>query len=339
MGLHDIPLFPEQASNFAVKVDALFFAILAVVVFFTVLVMALVIVFSIQYRRGSKAKREPMSHRTAMTLEITWTVIPTVLGFGMFLWAAALYQEMWTAPHEATDIYVVGKQWMWKLQHPNGKREINELHIPIGRPVRLVMTSQDVIHSFYVPAFRTKMDVVPGRYQSSWFVPTKIGKYHLFCAEYCGNQHAKMGGWVYVMPPAEFAKWLSGTQGEGGSLAERGEKDFNRFGCVTCHKEDATGRAPSFKGLYGSVVRLEDGRGVKAEETYIRESILDPRAKVVAGYEPVMPTFKNQVSDDQIVELIAYIKSLSGNSSAGNNSAALNKQEKMLTTGANGAVK
>lgn len=324
---NNFPLFPETASNLASKVDLLFFFIQGVTVFFTLLVVALIVYFGAKYRKGSSAIRLPMTHKTQLTMEITWTIVPLVVGMFIFVWSSALFQEMWTAPKDATDIYIVGKQWMWKAQHLNGKREINELHVPTGKPIRLVMTSQDVIHSFFVPAFRTKMDVVPGRYTSSWFIPTKTGAYHLFCAEYCGNQHAKMGGTVYVMEPADFARWLSGTTGEGGSLAERGEKLAARLGCATCHREDAMARAPSYNGLYGSMVRLTDGRTVKADETYLRESIMDPKAKIVKGYEPLMPTFNTLVSDDQITELLAYIKSKAGTVPAG--SAVQNKQDQL----------
>ncbi len=309
---NNLPLVPEQASNLAAKVDLLFWFINGVTIFFTGLVVLLLVVLGTRYRKGSPAPRKPLTHKAQLTMEITWTIIPLLIGLFIFAWSTILFEEMWNAPKNATDIYVVGKQWMWKLQHPNGKREINELHVPIGKPIRLVMTSQDVIHSFFVPAFRTKMDVVPGRYTSSWFTPTRVGAYHLFCAEYCGNQHAKMGGTVYVMEQADFARWLSGAGSEGGTLAQRGEKQMARLGCATCHREDAMARAPSYKGLYGSMVRLSDGRQVKADETYLRESILDPKAKVVSGYDPVMPTFTNLVTDDQITEIIAYIKSLAG---------------------------
>jgi len=308
--LSNLPLFPEQASNLAPKIDNVFFAILAVTVFFTGLVLTAILIFLVRYRKASKVPRGgEMSHKAQIILEITWSAIPLGIAMVIFLWAAAVYQDIVTPPKNATDIYVVGKQWMWKLQHPSGKREINELHVPIGRPVRLVMTSQDVIHSFFVPAFRTKMDVLPNRFTESWFTPTKVGRYRLFCAEYCGTQHSGMIGWVSVMEPADFQHWLSGEVA-GGTLAQRGEKEFARLGCVTCHAAGPTSRGPSLAGLIGSTVYLRDGRTLKADETYVRESIVDPRAKIVAGYEPLMPPFKSQVSEDQIIELIAYLKSL-----------------------------
>jgi cytochrome c oxidase subunit II len=306
----NLPLFPEQASNFAPRVDTLFFAVLGVIIFFATLILLFILYFIVRYRKGSKAPRGgQLSHRQQVLLEIGWSVVPLVISLGIFGWSAALYQDIFTPPENASDVYVVGKQWMWKLQHSSGKREINELHVPIGRPVRLVMTSQDVIHSFFVPAFRTKMDVLPNRYTESWFTPTRAGRYHLFCAEFCGTQHSGMKGWVYVMEPTDFERWLAGASAEG-TMAERGKDHFTRLGCATCHGDGPSSRGPSLAGLIGSSVRLQGGRAIRADESYVRESILDPRAKLVAGYEPLMPTFKNQVSEDQIIELISYIKSL-----------------------------
>jgi cytochrome c oxidase subunit 2 len=210
---------------------------------------------------------------------------------------------------------VVGKQWMWKVQHMEGQREINELHIPLGRAVKLTMTSEDVIHSFFVPAFRTKQDAVPGRYSTTWFQPTKAGKYHLFCAEYCGNRHSGMIGWIYVMEPQDYQNWLTGGTSSG-SLAENGEKLFNDLACGNCHKADGTGRCPSLVGLYGKNVQLAGGNTVKADEAYIRESILHPTAKVVAGYEPLMPTFQGQVTEEGVLQLVEYVKSLGTKPSA-----------------------
>jgi cytochrome c oxidase subunit 2 len=227
----------------------------------------------------------------------------------MFGWGAVLYVRNAQAPAGTFEIYVVGKQWMWKLQHPEGNREINELHVPIGVPIRLIMTSEDVIHSFYVPAFRIKQDVLPGRYTTMWFQPTRPGKYHLFCAEYCGNQHAGMGGWVYVMEPAEYEKWLTGGS-SGESMAASGQALFERLGCNTCHRPEGSGRGPSLVGLLGRQVPLMDGRTVVADEGYVRESILNPRAKILLGFQPLMPTFQGQVSEEQLLQLLAYIKSL-----------------------------
>jgi cytochrome c oxidase subunit 2 len=214
-----------------------------------------------------------------------------------------------TAPKNTLDIYVVGKQWMWKAEQPNGKREINELHIPVNRDVKLILGSEDVIHNFYVPDFRVKMDVVPGRYNTMWFRPTKIGKYHFFCSQYCGTNHAVMGGYVTVMDPADYAAWLSDESGDM-NPASAGEKLFTQLACVTCHFSDGTGRAPSLNGVYGGKVLLADGTIVVADDAYIRESILQPKAKIVAGYQPLMPTFQGLVTEEQIMNLTAYIKTL-----------------------------
>jgi len=227
----------------------------------------------------------------------------------MFAWGANIFFKESRPPKDAMQIYVVAKQWMWKLQHMEGQREINELHIPVGRPVKLTMTSEDAIHSFFVPAFRTKQDVVPGRYSTTWFTATKPGKYHLFCAEYCGTKHSGMTGWIYAMEPQDYQAWLSGGRSFG-SLAENGEKLFQDLACGNCHKADGSGRCPSLVGLYGRSVQLADGRYVNADEAYLRESILQPNAKIVAGYQPLMPTFQGQVTEEGVLELIEYIKSL-----------------------------
>jgi cytochrome c oxidase subunit 2 len=227
----------------------------------------------------------------------------------MFAWGANIFFKESRPPKDAMQIYVVAKQWMWKLQHMEGQREINELHIPVGRPVKLTMTSEDAIHSFFVPAFRTKQDVVPGRYSTTWFTATKPGKYHLFCAEYCGTKHSGMTGWIYAMEPQDYQAWLSGGRSFG-SLAENGEKLFQDLACGNCHKADGSGRCPSLVGLFGRSVQLADGRFVNADEAYLRESILQPNAKIVAGYQPLMPTFQGQVTEEGVLELIEYIKSL-----------------------------
>jgi cytochrome c oxidase subunit 2 len=244
-----------------------------------------------------------------LTLEIVWSVIPFGLTMIMFTWGAEIFFRESRPPADALPIYVVGKQWMWKLQHMEGRREINELHIPLGRAVKLTMTSEDVIHSFFVPAFRVKQDVVPGRYSTIWFKPTKAGKYHLFCAEFCGTNHSRMIGWVYVMEPQDYQAWLSGGSATG-SLAENGQKLFQSLACANCHKPDGAGRCPILTGVFGSNVKLAGGGTVKAGEAYIRESILQPQAKVVAGYEPIMPTFQGLVTEEEVLQLVEYIKSL-----------------------------
>ncbi len=239
----------------------------------------------------------------------------------IFIWGAVVYFKGRTPPRDATEVYVVAKQWMWKLEHAEGQREINELHVPVGRDVKLIMTSQDVIHSFFVPAFRMKQDVLPGRYTVAWFHATKSGTYHLFCAEYCGTQHSGMIGSIVVLEPAQYEAWMSG--GSTGPLSATGEKIFAELGCVTCHRTDTQGRGPNLQGVFGKPVLLEDGRTITADENYIRESILDPGAKVVSGFKPVMPTFQGLVSEEQLNALVAYVKSMAqpGANGAKTNSA------------------
>jgi len=302
------PLFPEQASTFAPEVDHLLYYLLTVSVFFTVLIFGAIFYFAVRYRRRSERELPHVIHG-GMALEILWSVIPFGLTMVMFTWGANIYFRESRPPADALPIYVVGKQWMWKLQHMEGQREINELHVPMGRSIRLTMTSEDVIHSFFVPAFRTKEDVVPGRYSTTWFTPTKPGKYHLFCAEYCGTNHSRMIGWIYVMEPRDYENWLGGGT-SGGSLASNGEKLFQDLACANCHKPDGSGRCPSLVGLFGSTVRLAGGGTAKADEGYIRESILQPQAKIVAGYGNLMPTFQGLVTEEGILQLIEYVKSL-----------------------------
>ena len=306
MGL--LRLFPVQASTFAPDVDHLLYFLLAVAVFFSLAIFSAIFYFAIRYRRRSENEL-PRAVHGGMALEILWSVIPFGLTMVMFTWGASIYFNESRPPDNALDIYVVGKQWMWKLEHLGGQREINELHIPVGRAVRLTMTSEDAIHSFFVPAFRTKQDAVPGRYTTTWFTPTKAGKYHLFCAEYCGTNHSRMGGWVYVMEPRDYEAWLSGGT-SGGSLAENGQKLFDELACGNCHKPDGSGRCPSLTGLFGKTVQLAGGGTVHADEGYIRESILQPQAKIVAGYGPIMPTFQGLVTEEGVTQLIEYIKSL-----------------------------
>jgi len=306
MGL--LRLFPVQASTFAPDVDHLLYFLLAVAVFFSLTIFCAIFYFAIRYRRRSENEL-PRAIHGGMALEILWSVIPLGLTMVMFTWGASIYFNESRPPDNALDIYVVAKQWMWKLEHLGGQREINELHIPVGRAVRLTMTSEDAIHSFFVPAFRTKQDAVPGRYTTTWFTPTKAGKYHLFCAEYCGTNHSRMGGWVYVMAPRDYEAWLSGGT-SGGSLAENGQKLFDELACGNCHKPDNSGRCPSLTGLFGKTVQLAGGATVLADEGYIRESILQPQAKIVAGYGPIMPTFQGLVTEEGVTQLIEYIKSL-----------------------------
>lgn len=301
-------LFPEQASSLARQVDALYAYLVGVSVFFTLLICVLILFFAVRYRRGSKAHRR--NPPTSYLLEASWAVIPLILTMVMFFWGAVLYFQMRRPPDEAIEISVVAKQWMWKMQHPQGRREINTLHVPLGRTVRLRMISEDVIHSFYVPAFRVKMDVLPDRYTMLWFEPIQVGEFHLFCAEYCGTGHSSMIGRVVVQQPAEYSEWVSGETGESPVVA--GQRLFERHRCNTCHKDEAGGRGPSLLGLFGQTVPLQGGGTVVADDGYIRESIIDPSAKIVAGYQPLMPTYKGQLGEGEILKLIAYIKSLRG---------------------------
>jgi cytochrome c oxidase subunit 2 len=303
------PLLPEQASTFAHNVDALYLFLIAVTAFFSLLIGTLVVVFAIKYRRKSPDEVALEVHESGL-LEIVWTVIPFGLVLVMFFWGARVFFQITRPPANAIEIYVTAKQWMWKLQHTDGRREMNELHVPVGQPVRLTMASEDVIHSFYVPAFRFKRDVVPGRFSTAWFEATKPGKYHLFCAEYCGTRHSNMIGWIYAMTPADYQAWLAGgTPGE--TLASAGAKRFVEQACNTCHGEQKGARGPSLSGLFGKTVRMQSGQTLVADETYIRESIVNPQAKLLEGYPPIMPTYQGLISEEALLQLTAYIKSLS----------------------------
>lgn len=302
-----LPLFPEQASSMAGQVDALYFFIVAVTVVFTVLVALMVLYFSIKYRKAANPIATQIEG--SVPLEIIWSVVPLAIAMVIFVWGSVLYFNLMRAPADAMDVFVVGKQWMWKAQHPSGVREINQLHVPVGRPVRLTMISQDVLHSFFVPAFRIKHDVLPGRYTYVWFTATKPGTYHLFCAEYCGTKHSGMIGEVIAMEPSAYQSWLAGGEGEG-SMASNGEKLFTNLGCITCHSGESGSRGPNLAGVYGSQVRLANGTAVMADDNYMRESILHSQAKIVAGYEPIMPTFAGQVNEEGLASLIAYIKAM-----------------------------
>ena len=304
-------LFPEQASTLAAQVDYLYFFLIAVSVFFSVLIFFLIYIFVVKYRRKSEHE-VPEQIPGLLKLEMLWSVIPFLLCMVVFVWGATLYFDTYSPPKDALEYYVVGKQWMWHIQHPTGQREINELHVPTGQPIKLTMATEDVIHSFYIPAFRVKRDVVPGRYTTMWFEATKPGEYHLFCAEYCGTKHSQMGGRVVVMEPADYQNWLSGGVANE-PLEVIGEKKFRQLACHTCHIDKPDARGPSLVGVFGEPVRLQNGRTVTVDETYIRESILNPNAKIAAGYRPVMPTFKGQIDEVGLLQITAYIKSLTKN--------------------------
>jgi len=306
------PLFPPSASSVATEVDLLYLFIAAVSAFFVVLVAALVIGFAIKFHRRHPDDVGADIHGS-LALELTWTFIPFVLAMVMFFWGADLFFQLARPPVDSMEIYAVGKQWMWKVQHPEGVREINQLHVPIGRNVRLTLGSEDVIHDFFIPAFRVKMDVVPGKLTTLWFKATEPGTYHLFCAEYCGTNHSGMIGQVIAMPPQEYEAWLAGgTGGPAVPPAQAGEKLFSgpNFGCATCHKADGKGPGPLLAGVYGSTVELTDGRKVQADDNYLRESIMVSTAKVVKGYQPIMPPFQGLISEEQLMQLIAYVKTL-----------------------------
>jgi len=304
----NLPLFPEQASSMASQVDGLYLFLVSVSVFFTLLIFALVFVFAVKFRKSAHAKAEHIEG--SLPLELTWTLIPLGITMIFFAWGALIYFQEARPPRGAMEVYAVGKQWMWKFEHETGQREINALHVPVGRDVKMIMSSQDVIHSFYVPAFRIKQDVLPGRYTTTWFRPTKVGTYHLFCAEYCGTEHSGMIGEVVVMEATAYQAWLA-NGGTTASMSANGKELFSQLGCATCHRFDTQGRGPNLVGIFGKPVQLNDGRTVMADENYIRESILNPQAKIVAGFQPIMPTFQGQVTEESLGALVSYVKSLS----------------------------
>ena len=290
------------------RVDALYFFLLAVSIFFSLLIAGLIVYYAVKFRRRDDDAVGVQVHGGTI-LEITWTIVPFLITMVIFVWGASVYFAMARPPDETLNIYVVGKQWMWKFQHLDGQREINELHVPVGRDVKLVTTSEDVIHDLFVPAFRIKADVIPGRYVSIWFRATKPGRYHLFCAEYCGTKHSGMIGEVIVMDPNEYQTWLSGGAPEG-SLADAGGKLFQDLACNTCHRPDAQGRGPVLQGLFGKSVLMQNGDTITVDEAYIRESILNPAAKITAGFQPIMPTFQGLITEEQVLELVEYVKAL-----------------------------
>ena len=301
-------LLPEQASKLAVQVDILYYLLVGLSIFFALLIFFLIYIFAVRYRRRSE-EEVPRQIPGLIQLELAWSVIPFGMALVVFVWGAKLYFNTYTPPADALEIYVVGKQWMWQIQHPTGQREINELHIPTGKPIKLMMATEDVIHSFYIPAFRVKKDVVPGRYTTMWFEATKPGSYHLFCAEYCGTKHSQMTGTVVVMEPLQYQQWLSGGDASETPVAA-GEKKFQQLGCVTCHGDKPGARGPSLKGLFGNPVQLQSGEVITVNENYIRESILRPNAKITAGYGAIMPTYQGQINEAALLQLTAYVKSL-----------------------------
>jgi cytochrome c oxidase subunit 2 len=299
---------PEQASTLAPQVDQLYWFIIGVTAFFGILTSVLVVYFSVKYRTS-----DPLAIGAPITgsipLELAWSVIPFLISVVIFAWASQVFFDIYRPPDQTLDIYSTGKRWMWKFQHLDGKAEINELHVPMGRAVKVTFTSEDVLHSLYFPAFRTKADAIPGRYSTVWFNATKVGEFPIYCAEYCGTRHSGMIGKVYVMEPAAYQAWLSGAGG-GGTLASRGERLFSELACNTCHLPDGSGRGPSLANKFGMQEQLANGSVVNIDETYIRESILTPQLKIVAGYQPVMPTFQGLVNEESVMALIEHVKSL-----------------------------
>jgi cytochrome c oxidase subunit II len=306
--LADLALFPQQASTTAHAIDTLLMFLVIVCGSMGLLVAFLLIYFSVKYRRRPGQVSPPPETHESHLLEWFWTLTPLAVFVLMFVWGAIVYSNAFHAPEDATVIYGIGKQWMWKFQHPEGQREINTLHVPVGQPIKMLLTSEDVIHSFFVPAFRVHMDVLPGRFTSVWFQATQQGTFHLLCSQYCGTAHAKMTGTVVAMAAADYQHWLQSTAE--GSLALQGRKVFLKYRCVSCHSADQNARAPVLEQLYGKMVALRDGRTVIADDEYLRESILHPAAKVVAGYDVIMPTFQGLISDDELIQLIGFIKAL-----------------------------
>lgn len=309
MNDNGLSALPIQASTMAASIDNVYLFTCAVTILFTVIIYVLVVYFSVKYRK-SPTNKVATAIEGNHKLETIWVLLPTVICMIMFFWGTNVYFKAVHIPSDAIQYYGTGKQWMWKFQHPNGKREINDLHIPINTPIRISLTSEDVIHSFYVPAFRVKTDVLPGKYTGVWFNATKPGVYHLFCAEYCGTKHSQMLGSVVAMEKEDYEKWLQEGSVPTKTAEQRGLKVFSDFKCSSCHSDQDGALGPTLSGLIGSEVQLQNGRTVKGDDNYIRESLLFPNKHVVKGYSPIMPTFHSQLSEDQIIDLITYIKTL-----------------------------
>jgi cytochrome c oxidase subunit 2 len=317
----NLPLWPVRASSIAGNVDLFYIFLVLLSLFTCAAIFITIIVFITKYRRRLDG-REAQQIEGSVLLEIAWTIVPLGIFMFIFAWGAVIYFQERVPPKDVAEIYVVGKQWMWKLQHVEGQREINQLHVPANRDIKLIMTSQDVIHSFFVPEFRIKQDVVPGRYTTLWFRATQPGTYHLFCSQYCGTLHSGMVGQIVVMDPGQYQAWLT-TSGAFGSLAANGASLFAQLGCQTCHQSEAQGRGPVLAGVYSNPVTLEDGRTVIADDNYIRESIVNPSAKIVSGFKPIMPVFQGLLNEEQLNELVAYVKSLNPPPSGSVNTAGM----------------
>lgn len=308
--LTHFPLFPPEASSVAPYADAFFLFLLLISLLGTSIVVVMVVSFSVLYRRERNPEATQIEGSTL--LEATWTIIPLALFMICFVWGALLYFRIYNPPTNAMNIYVVGKQWMWKAEHPGGQHEIDALHVPVGRPVQLTMISQDVFHSFSIPAFRVKREVIPGRYTTVWFTATQAGTYHLFCTQYCGTLHSEMIGEVTAMSPSDYEAWLAGST-SGTSLAQNGERLFASLGCNACHSGNSAARGPNLAGMYGTKVQMQNGSYVNVDDAYIRDVILNPTSHLAAGYAPIMPTYQGQVSEEGLVDLIEYIRNLQSN--------------------------
>src|SRR5579871_921478 len=303
-------LFPREASTIAPYTDALYFFLLLITVVGLIVVGTLIFGFAFRYRKERHPVAVPIEGSTL--LEATWTIIPLALFLIVFVWGALLYFRIYTPPVNSMNIYVVGKQWMWKAEHPGGQHEINALHVPTGRPIQLTMISQDVFHSFSIPDFRVKREVIPGRYSTVWFQATTPGTYHIFCTQYCGTNHSAMIGEAVALTPDDYKKWLAGST-SGSSLAQNGERLFASLSCNACHSGSATARGPNLAGVYGSRLKLTSGSEVLVNEAYLRDAILNPSQHITAGYAPIMPTYQGQISEDGLIDLVEYIKGLQTN--------------------------
>jgi len=305
---NNLPFMPNQGSTLAPHVDELYLLLVAICAFMTIAISAAVIFLAVKYKRRP-GNEEPQEYKPSVALEAIWIIVPLATFMLFFVMGAMVFFKARRMPDNSMDVWATGRQWMWKFQHPTGQTEINTLHVPLGRPVRMIMTSEDVIHDFYVPDFRVHTDVLPNRYTYNWFEATKPGRYHIFCSEYCGTEHSKMIGWVEVMEPEDYQLWLSGGASEGSPAAE-GKKLFEKLACVTCHMAGTGSRGPNLEGVFGTPVKLANGQIVTVDENYVRESILNPQAKIVSGFDPIMPTFQGQLNEAQIMQLVSYIKSL-----------------------------
>ena len=303
-------IFPPEASAIAPYTDALYFFLVLITLVGLVIVSILVVTFSILYRKDKNPEATQIEGSTL--LEATWTIIPLALFMVCFVWGALLYFRIYNPPTNAMNIYIVGKQWMWKAEHPGGQHEINALHVPLNKPVQLTMISQDVFHSFSIPAFRVKREVIPGRYTTVWFEATKVGTYHLFCTQYCGTSHSAMIGDIVVMTQDDYKAWLASSI-SGTSLAQNGEKLFASLSCNACHSGEASARGPNLASVYGSKIQLANGSYTTADEAFLRESILNPSMHSVAGYAPIMPTYQGQISEEGLIDVVEYIKNLNSN--------------------------